>query len=280
MASQTLTVEIDGRQVAAAAGETLLAVCRRIGKEIPTLCHHEALEPYASCRICLVEVSSGGGGALVASCHYPASDGLVVLTDSPRVRQVRKVMLQLLLARCPSSEPIRALAARYGVTSTPYAGDDPEEKCILCGLCVRACEDLLKVAAVGFARRGTSRRVSPPFEEPPDACIGCGACACVCPTGNIEAKYGDAVVRLAKWGKDVPLAPCRLCGRPVAPRALLERVRAGDWDAARRDLCPSCLQRLIGRNCADAALVGYTSRARELRARRASESMPRTRKQT
>ncbi len=225
MTDETFQLTVDGQKVEARSGKTLLAVCRRMGKDIPTLCHHESLEPYAACRVCLVEVSSAGRSSLVPSCQYPASEDLEVQTDSPAVRQVRRIVLELLLAHCPASDVVRDLAAKYGVTETPYPTDDPNETCIVCGLCVRACEEVLRIAAIGFAGRGVERRVGSPFDEASDVCIGCGACVAVCPTGHVATIDDGPLRRMKTWKTNVDLARCQTCGRPFAPLRQLEHIR-------------------------------------------------------
>ena len=155
MTDETFQLAIDGQTVEARPGETVLAVCRRAGKDIPTLCHHEALEPYAACRVCLVEVD--WRRARAAWCR-PASTrpstGLVVQTDSPAVRQARRLVLELLLARCPASDVVRDLAARYGVTETPYPTDDPEREVHRLRPVRAGLRGGPRIAAIGFASRG------------------------------------------------------------------------------------------------------------------------------
>jgi predicted molibdopterin-dependent oxidoreductase YjgC len=226
MADDRINITVDGEPAEAGPGETLLAVCRRMGKDIPTLCHHEALEPYAACRVCLVEVLSGGRSALVPSCQYPVAEGLSVQTNSPAVQSARRFVLELLLARCPGSDVVRDLAGRYGVTETPYPTDDPAETCILCGLCVRACEKMTDLSAVGFAQRGIDRRVGMPFGEPSDVCIGCGACVAVCPTGHVRSQDEGPLRKMPTWKTDLELTRCEACGRPFAPTRQLAYLHA------------------------------------------------------
>ena len=226
MLEETFDITVDGEKAKARKGETLLQVCRRMGKDIPTLCHHEAVEPYAACRVCLVEVTSGGRQTLVPSCQYPVSEGLEAWTDSDAVRDARRVALELLLARCPASDVVRELAASFGVTKTPYPTDDPDETCILCGLCVRVCEEVLKIAAVGFTQRGIDREVGTPFDEATDVCIGCGACVSVCPTGHIQSIDDGPLRRMETWKTELELDECEICGRRFAPRKQLEHIRA------------------------------------------------------
>lgn len=177
---------IDGVQVHAEEGQTVLEVAKANGIDIPTLCHHPLLEPYGSCRLCTVEVIQRGRSRLETSCTYPAWDGLEIKTNSPPVIAVRKAIMGLFLSRCPNVPIIQELARQYGVTEPPFPVEDPQEKCILCGLCVRTCQELVKANVLGFSQRGPTRRVGPAFLEKSRQCIGCGACTIVCPTGAIE----------------------------------------------------------------------------------------------
>jgi bidirectional [NiFe] hydrogenase diaphorase subunit len=243
MADNEIQITVDGEPVAASREETLLSICRRIGKDIPTLCHHDALSPYAACRVCLVEVSGGSQEGLVPSCQYPASDGLIVKTDSKTVRDARRVVLELLLARCPTNDQVRDLAKRYGVEGTPYPSDDPEQSCILCGLCVRACEELVGAAAIGFTLRGIDRQVGTPFDESSEACIGCQACASVCPTGHVLTMDRGNIRRMVTWKTDLEMAECEVCGKPFAPIKQLDYVREKlPEHVPLIRLCPSCLR--------------------------------------
>ena len=241
MAQDLFQITVDGQAAQVRAGETLLTVCRRLGKDIPTLCHHESLEPYAACRVCLVEVAAGGRVSLVPSCQYPAVEGLAVRTDAEEVRQARRLVLELLLARCPGSDVVRALAARYGVTETPYPSDDPNQTCIACGLCVRVCQEKLKVEAIGFAQRGIDRQVSTPFDEASDVCIGCGACVAVCPTGHVRSVDDGPKRRMETWKTELELAPCQACGERFATARELEHIRAAlPEHVPLEKLCPAC----------------------------------------
>jgi len=174
---------VNDQSVEAEEGTTLLEVARGLGIEIPTLCHHNALQPYGACRLCLVELVESWGSRLVTSCAFPVREGLTVLTDSPKVREARTFILELLLARCPEVPAIRELAQAYGLTTSRYRDESPAEECILCGLCVRTCNELMSVGAINFEGRGTGRKVNTPYNELSDVCITCGACAFVCPTG-------------------------------------------------------------------------------------------------
>jgi len=197
-----VTLTIDGQKIEAQEGQTILEVCRKNSLDIPTLCNHPALEPYGACRMCTVEVIRKGWSSLHTACTHPAWDGLEVKTDSRAVREVRKTIIGLLLSRCPNVPVIQELALEYGVKEPPFAADNPDEKCILCGLCVRVCNDLVKAHVLNFSQRGVDRVVGPPFMEKTRQCIGCGACTIVCPTGAIEIVLEKSAVYAEK-----PLGP-------------------------------------------------------------------------
>ncbi len=196
------TLIIDGQEAQAEEEQTILEVARQAGIEIPTLCYHPLLEPYGACRLCTVEVIRHGRSRLETSCTYPAWDGLEVKTGSPAVVRARKAILELLLSRCPNVPVIQGLAREYGITEPPFPTDEPDEKCILCGLCVRTCHEMVKADVLNFSQRGIERQVGPPFLEESRQCIGCGACTIMCPTGAIEILLEEAAVYEEK-----PLGP-------------------------------------------------------------------------
>ncbi len=183
--SDRVRITIDGRATTAAADATILNAARQMGVSIPTLCHYRGLSPYGACRICLVEIDTLRGPRQVASCSYPVEDGLVVRTGTEAVRESRRTVLELLLAEAPQSQELAQLAAELGVSSTPLE-KAAEGKCILCGLCVRTCNDLMARGAISMFGRGGKRRVSTAFQESSDQCQACGACVFVCPTGAVD----------------------------------------------------------------------------------------------
>ena len=177
-----VTLTIDDREIQAEEGLTILEVARDNGIEIPALCHNEALEPYGACRLCLVEIAKDGRSRLVTSCLYPAEEGLVVKTASPRVVANRKMLIELLLARCSENKVIQDLAREMGVEKTSFKSEYLERNdCILCALCVRACQEVVGVSAISLANRGVMKEVAPPFLESASACIGCGSCVLIEP---------------------------------------------------------------------------------------------------
>ena len=179
-----ITLNVDGRHVDVDEGSTVLEAAQKAGVKIPTLCHHKALRPYGACRVCLVEIEGEDGSSLQSSCVYPAQAGQVVHTETERVLKVRKVMLELLLARSPDSEEVRRVAEECGVSETRLTKKNKD--CILCGRCVRMCEERMGRSAIGFVCRGSDREVKPPFGMPTEVCQVCGACAFICPTGKMD----------------------------------------------------------------------------------------------
>jgi heterodisulfide reductase subunit A len=175
---------INGNTVEFPEGKTLLECIESTGLKVPTLCHHKALRPYGACRLCLVEVTQGTRKSIQASCTFPALDGLSVQTDTEEVVKTRKVMAELLLARCPDSQAIQKVAAELGVTETRI--EKKNDDCFLCGLCVRVCQERMGINAISFSGRGSKRSVGPPFDALSDICQTCGACVSICPTERIK----------------------------------------------------------------------------------------------
>ena len=205
---------IDGKEVVAEEGTTLLEAAKSVGIDnIPTLCYHEALEPYGACRLCTVEINARGKSKLVTSCTYNVEEGLEVQTRNDRVVNARKMLIEMLMARCPTAEAIQKLAAEYDVEKTRFRVDKPEELCILCGLCARMCEEVVGASAITFTNRGIDREISVLPEITPELCIGCGACAQVCPTGLItmEDLYGRKLIH-----SELPLGANAAIRCPIA----------------------------------------------------------------
>jgi len=184
-----ITLKIDGNEVNAKEGTSIFDVAKTVGITIPTLCHSPVLEPFGACRVCSVEITDKRGRKkIVTSCNYPVSEGLVVDTKSEKVFRTRQLLLELLLARCPNAKKIQDLAREYGVETPSFCVVDPEEDCILCGLCARVCEEKVGVSAINFANRGVEREVTAPYHTISDDCVGCGACAIVCPTDSKKVR--------------------------------------------------------------------------------------------
>jgi bidirectional [NiFe] hydrogenase diaphorase subunit len=187
-----VTLTIDGKKVKAAEGHTVLEAATGAGIEIPHLCYHEGISPYGACRLCTVEITQDGRTKLQAACSCPVAAGMEVRTDSARVIKGRRMILEMLLARCPDVEAIRTYARRWGVKKTRFQSRQ-EDDCILCGLCVRACGEVIGAEALGFSGRGVRRKVdTTAFGIHPESCIGCGLCTYLCPTGKVQMEVKTA----------------------------------------------------------------------------------------
>lgn len=181
-----VNLTIDGVEVQAMEGATILEVARFYGFDIPTLCYHDELTPYGACRLCTVEVKDGSRTRLVASCLYPVKEGIVIKTSSERVVKGRKLLLELMIARCPNSKYLQDLASKMGVEQVRFKMENSD--CILCGLCVRMCAEQMTGGAIGFVGRGQKREVVTPFREANDVCRNCGACMYICPVVTLQCR--------------------------------------------------------------------------------------------
>jgi heterodisulfide reductase subunit A len=179
-----IKLTINDRQVEVPEGTTVLEAARKVGISIPTLCYYEAIKPYGGCRLCAVQVTQGNRTQITASCTYPVSEGLQVVTDAPRALAVRRLVIDLLWSRCSDSPELQEIARQLGVMEPSFSKG--HDDCILCGKCTRVCTELQGVGAISFLGRGAKRQVTSPFGEFSQVCRTCGACAFVCPTGHIK----------------------------------------------------------------------------------------------
>lgn len=223
---------INGIALEVPEGTTVLEAAKKLGIHLPTLCHHEALTPYGGCRLCVVEVARGNVTQIVSACTYQATDGLTVQTATDKVLQLRKFMLELLLAEAPEAKVLQDLARELGV-SGPLLFQPRNELCIACGLCIRACREIVGVNAIDFAQRGYNRTAASPFFERSEDCIGCGTCFAICPTGAITMRDIDEGERallpdgkeimgpariIDNWKVGLAMKSCRECGEFFAPQ--------------------------------------------------------------
>jgi NADH dehydrogenase/NADH:ubiquinone oxidoreductase subunit G len=164
----------------------------------------------------VVEVKKGKRTRIVTSCLYPVDEGIVVDTKTERVLNVRRLVMQLLMARCPESDVLKDMAKEMGVEPQPaFHPETDKGKCVLCRLCVKACEDVVGVNAIGLAGRGKKKAVGPPYMEDSKTCIGCGACAYICPTEHIVMESTNSKRKI--WGRTFKMQACDKCGRYFAP---------------------------------------------------------------
>jgi bidirectional [NiFe] hydrogenase diaphorase subunit len=239
-----MKVLIDGRICEAEYGEYILAVAKRNGIDIPTLCHHEALTELGTCRLCIVELVKAEKTKIVASCIYPITHELEIRTDSSRIFRIRKIIMKLLLSRAPENAYLNSLALQYGLQPTRLLKpSDQEENCILCGLCVKACEEL-GANAISTVCRGTEKKVSTTYDEPSPACVGCGSCATVCPTRAIVMEDKDGTRTI--WGKTFSMLKCKNCGEYFAPNEYIEFVGKRLGQKLEGEYCSSCRKAIQG----------------------------------
>ena len=179
--------QIDGKEVKAKEGMTLLEAAQSVGIYIPTLCYHKDLEPFGGCRLCIVEVESRGSSKLVVSCVYPVEKNIIVHTRSEKVDRIRKMILQLLLAHAPDAFDLQDLAKEYGADRNCF--EKEPSFCVHCGLCVRYCAEVKKKSAIGFIDRGIRKEICfiPDIAE--KECWNCKECFPLCPTEALQAAY-------------------------------------------------------------------------------------------
>ncbi len=184
-----ITLKINGLDLQVEEGTTLLEAAKFLGFPIPTLCHDDSLSSYGACRLCLVEIGEEPNTKLVTSCTYRAEDGLKVRTASSRVLRARKMIIELLLATCPQSKVIQDLASKFDVRQQRFK--QRYDDCILCGLCVRMCEEQMMGKAIGFLDRGENRKIGTPFDIRSEECRLCGGCMYICPACQLRCTYNE-----------------------------------------------------------------------------------------
>ena len=182
-----ILVQIDGKAVKAKEGMTVLEAARSAGISIPTLCHHEKLEPFGGCRLCIVEVQVGDWSKRVVSCVYTVEENLIVRTRSEKIDKVRKMILELQLCHAPDSPELLEYAREYGADKDRF--EKEASFCIHCGLCVRYCAEVKQKNAVGFVDRGIRKEICFIPEIAAKECWDCKECFPLCPTEALQAAY-------------------------------------------------------------------------------------------
>ncbi|MGI6469431.1 MAG: 2Fe-2S iron-sulfur cluster binding domain-containing protein [Syntrophomonadaceae bacterium] len=231
-----MRIIIDEKPVEVEPGITILEAARQNGIDIPTLCYHEAFGGQGMCRMCMVEVKNGTSSRLVASCTYPISEEIEVRTSTPAIARIRRNIIGLLYRRAPNSEFMRQWYEKYEQPQSRLS-PDVEESCILCRLCVKACEEMGS-SAIAAVFRGTEKRIGTPYDDAATACIGCGACAQICPTGAIAMTESED--RRTIWNREFALVRCQKCGRPVGTGEQLEYIASKGGSALESGLCQVC----------------------------------------
>jgi len=235
-------ITIDNQIVEAEPSSTILDAANKVGIYIPTLCYHESLSPSGSCRLCVVEIATNGKSELTAACTYPVEEGLQVETNSEKIMKARKLVIELLLAQRPHSNRIQELARKLGIEKPSFTL--AEKECILCGLCVRACHEIVGADAISFIAQGLNRDVDESFVKHSEIkCIGCDSCAYVCPTEAITVEdVGDTRTLTMPSGKiEFKLKKCKICGSYWAPEKQLEYIAKQSNVAPETfDVCLNC----------------------------------------
>lgn len=221
-------IKIDGIDFNAEEGWTVLDVAKFLGIDIPTLCHYEGLSPSGSCRLCIVEI--GKEGEVVASCTRVVENGLIVRTSTKKIIELRKIILELLIAQCPTSKTLQDLASKIGLKKVRFT--PKYEDCINCGLCVRICDEQMSAKAIGFVNRGNKLKINSAFNKTSEECRRCGACIYICPVCNLRCGGID---------KDVL---CNSCYNEVQPTCLEVYDNYACWMGLKMD-CGSCVKKEV-----------------------------------
>lgn len=219
---EKVEILIDGVRKVVEKRTTILSIAKSIGIEIPTLCYHPAIEPYGACRLCTVEIERNGRKKYVTACNYPVEEEIKIETENENVKKIRKLILELLIAKVGYRGKIEKLAEKYNVEPRFGIGNDD---CILCGLCVNVCKEIIGVNAISFSSRGIERKLSSPFGKEAVDCIGCGACAFLCPVDAIQIKDKDGLRGISKINAKLELEKCKICGKPFIPKKLIEYIK-------------------------------------------------------
>lgn len=234
-----MKIIIDGKSCECEKGEFILQVARRNGIYIPTLCHSDALAGLGSCRLCVVEVVDRGRAKVVTSCVFPIKSEVEVVTNSEKIKKIRKELLMLLRARCPENKEIEKLAIAFGVEEERVNRFklDRTENCIICGLCTKACEQM-GTGAISTIDRGIFKEIATAYKEPSPDCIGCGACENVCPTNAIKIVDKDGEREI--WGKKFKMVECEACGKHFATEEHIKFTSKKTGEVLNKLLCEKC----------------------------------------
>ena len=241
-----VNLTINGKKIKAPAGMTVLEAAQQEDIYIPTLCHHKSLDPEGTCRLCIVEISGSIRDSIRISCIQEVKEGLIVETDTKKINNNRKLILELLLGRAPEAQSLKKLAAQYSVTKSRFETGESND-CILCGRCVRVCRDKIGMHALCFVNRGPQRKLTTDFERLSEYCIGCGACTNVCPTGAIRMEDKGDQRKIFTWDQvtaKFTLERCTHCNKPFAPKRYLELINKKAYTPKGLEyvdyICPDC----------------------------------------
>ena len=242
--SEQITITIDGKECTCEKGEYLYDVAKRNGIFIPVLCRSDAFADHrACCRVCIVEVVTRGRSKVVTSCIYPVEAECEVFTNNDKIKEERAVLFALLAARAPESERIAEMDKWLGTGGEGFERlvKVDGEKCILCGLCVQACNSL-GTGAISTVMRGVEKKVGAPYDMAPEPCIGCTSCANVCPTGAIEFTQTDTVRTI--WDREFDLVRCESCGSVMGTAEAVQHA-AKEAGVETPTICDACRKKQL-----------------------------------
>ena len=205
-----IPVTINNKQIKVPEDLSVLEAVREQGIHIPTLCYHEALEAVGSCRLCIVEVEENGRTRTAASCVTPLTPKMIIRTDTEKILKIRRILVELLMARCPGLKVLEEMAEEMGVRKVRFVEENDD--CFLCGQCVRACSEIVGVSAIGFSDRGVNNQISAPFLKASNVCISCGTCTTICPAGTFHLERVDNLISLHRYSNEYHQEKCRVCG--------------------------------------------------------------------
>jgi len=256
--NKKVEIKIDDTAYLVNEGENILSFCKTVGIDIPALCYNEALKPYGACRLCVVEVKKGGNvrPGITASCTLKASEGLEIITQTEEIHQHRKILFQLYLAQAPDSQVIHKLAEKYGVNETPFPpkrkeNDNLGNECVLCGQCVRVCNEIIEKGVIHYIGRGYYVSINTAYNMPSDICMGCKACAEVCPTGAIQFEDIGDTRHGHSWSETkIPLKQCSICGAYYAPQPFDEKILGKmnpEIEKKLTEMCPVCRRKYMSK---------------------------------
>lgn len=242
---ETIEIIVNDKSYQVDKGKILLEICRENDIYIPTLCYFPGEKPFAGCRLCLVEIREGDWHKLVASCEYPVRKSQRFYTDSERVKSSRKISAELLLARVPSAKQLLEDIIKQPLDEMFPAIESANDKCLLCGLCYRACEKF-GPAAISSTGRGALKKISTPYNEANVDCIACGICASICPTNAINVTETETSIRI--WQQRSDLITCPSCGkRHITQKTLQFLVEELGLPEEEIRLCEDCRQTTLSK---------------------------------
>jgi predicted molibdopterin-dependent oxidoreductase YjgC len=256
-----MKIVMNGREVAAMEGQTILQVARANGVDIPTLCYVAALDAAAMCRLCTVELTEGRRTKLVTACNYPLRHDAEIQTHTESLRKGRRMLIELLAARCPDSVRLRELAAEYGANLERFPVSNQD--CVMCGLCARVCERV-GGRTLTLSGRGADIHVDTAFNRPSELCIGCGACAQICPVNKIQIVDENGLRRVIVRGQEAArifLNKCTGCGQYFGPvidlAEVMDRLGEARVPAPNVSVCPDCSRRSLATRLAQRHFEQY-----------------------